>query len=147
MKVTVRLHDEYYRYLLQFGLLQEVIDRILQSICDKQIDFEQFDKVPDVKGARNLTVEIDNPFYLELVDTYGIHNYKISIRRMLYWFVDYDMGNEWGWAIIKQNSLPIKMTKYLKQMEHSCNLALKNATSEQIGILLSIRDLIQQLKI
>lgn len=147
MRVSVRVHDEYYKYMTQFGQFAETIDRLLTEINSRQIDFEQFDKVPPVNGTRNIMVEINNSFYIALVEQYGVHNYKISIRRMIYWFVDYDMGNEWGWPIVQQDSFPSKMSKYVERMEHFCNLALKHSMPPHTDTLQTIQDLIQQLKI
>lgn len=111
MKIAVYLHEEIAATLLCFGNLSDVINKILdnESVLDKPSCLPR-------EGASKYTVDVTNEEYLSLLARYPATSPRISLRRLLYWWVDNEIYTEWGW----------KPNKYLTKYQQKYNEILSN---------------------
>lgn len=115
MVVSIYLHKYVVDILQLFGNLDETINRILQSGADG--DIEILDRPPCINrnGASRYNVNITQRDYLELLRSYPINSPKISIRRIVYWFVDFAIYEQLGWKVDKKytNKEVEQLCKYI----------------------------------
>ena len=103
MIISIYLHRPIVETLRCFGTLTEVVDKILSAGDDGTIDIMDKPPAPDRNGAGRYDIDVTNENYLSLLETFSINSPKISIRRLLYWFVDNEMYNELDWEISSNN--------------------------------------------
>lgn len=97
MILSVYLHKYVVDTLRMFGELSYVVNKILQAGADGKIDLLDKPACVNRNGAGRYDIEINQTDYLELLQCYSINSPKISIRRILYWFVDFSIYEELGW--------------------------------------------------
>lgn len=97
MVISVYLHDYVADTLRCYGTLSEVVNKILEDTASGK--YELFDKppCPSRQGAKRYDVDITNEFYLELLTCYDVRSSHISLRRLLYWFVENEMPELLEW--------------------------------------------------
>lgn len=146
-KIDVRLHKEYYDVLTQFGTLNEVVDKVINEIEAGTINIDELPRCPDLSGTHKYIVTIDNPFYDDLVQIYGSHSNKISMRRILYYVVDNELYLQFRW---KQMRLHIEQSKQDKRIDNILYELSKAINAERdansLKILLHAYSIIQSLK-
>lgn len=98
MQMSVYLHDEICAVLKCFGTLDEVTNRILDSASEGIFDVENKPQVVERSGAKRYNIDVRNEDYLEL---YRIrrNSPSISLRRLLYWFVENEMYDYLAWEV------------------------------------------------
>lgn len=98
MRVSVYLHTNIVQILRAFGDLSEVINKILDAADAGAFDI--MDKPPcgNREKASRYNVNITNETYLSLLNEYGPTSPRISLRKLLYWFVDNEIYEELGWT-------------------------------------------------
>ena len=112
MIVSIYLHKYVVDTLQLFGNLNETINKILQAGADG--DIEILDRPPCINrdGASRYNIDITQQDYLELLECYPTNSPRISIRRIIYWFVDFAIYEQLGWKAEK---------KYVnKELEQLC---------------------------
>ena len=97
MQMSIYLSNDVATMLHCYGTLNDVINKILIAGAEGAIDIMDKPKVPDKKGGHCYRVEIKEPNYLELIATFGTKSSRISLRRLLYWFVENEVYMELGW--------------------------------------------------
>lgn len=97
MKVSIYLHKPIVETLLCYGSLEDVTNRILDACESGEIDIMDRPKVPPRDGAGRYDVDIRSDYYMELLDTFSPTSPRISLRRLLYWFVENEMYDVLGW--------------------------------------------------
>lgn len=97
MTMSVYLSNEVRDILSCYGTLDEVVDKILIAGSQGIIDIMEKPSAPEKRGGSNYQINIQEPDYIELVETYGAKSSKISLRRLLYWFVENEMYDQLGW--------------------------------------------------
>lgn len=98
MLTSIYLHRPVAETLLLFGdTLEDSINRILDVCAEGRIDLMDKPACPDRTGAMRYNIDIKNAYYLDLYNYYPVNSSKISLRRLLYWFVDNEIYNELGW--------------------------------------------------
>lgn len=130
MTVTIYLEERITDILNCYGSLNDVVNRILEA--GARGEFEVMDKptCPPKKNGAHYAVDITEPTYLGLYEIYGSKSSRISLRRLLYWFVDNEIYNDLGWEgsdYFKDSSDDravqligdIKLLLY--RLEHSCS--------------------------
>lgn len=102
MIMSVYLHQYVVNTLTLFGDLSDVANNILQAGADGKIEI--LDRPPCINrdGCGRYNVDITQQDYLELLQCYPMNSPKISIRRLLYWFVDFAVYEQLGWKITKK---------------------------------------------
>lgn len=116
MKVSVYLHDEVLALLKCFGDLDTVINDILEA--GSKGEFEIMDKpaAPDRDGARRIDVNVVNKDYIHLMRQFGPQSRRVSLRRLLYWFVENEVYELLGW-VPEADYVTDQDKKIIKQLE------------------------------
>ena len=84
-----------------YGSITDVTNRILECGAEGLFDIMDKPTPPPKENGHQVIIDVTEPTYLELVDMYSIRSSRISLRRLLYWFVDNEMYIELGWEATK----------------------------------------------
>lgn len=103
MLLTIYLSDEVANLLNCFGDIDDVINRILEAAAEGLIDIMDKPNIAEKKGGHYYKVNIVEPNYIAMLETFGTRSSRISLRRLLYWFIDNEIYSELGWEI---NDMP-----------------------------------------
>jgi hypothetical protein len=117
--ISVYLHKDRADILKMFGdNLSDVVNKVLDEYDAGNIDIEDIPECENRQGASRYDVTVTNETYLTMLKTYGPKSKRISLRRILYWFVDNEMYDVLGWDICKeyQNDLSVKINKRLDKI-------------------------------
>lgn len=155
MIISIYLHKEIANTLKTFGDLEEVINKIL--ICGAEGSFDITDKPNCVsrEGARRYEINITEPEYLELLKTFPINSSRISLRRLLYWFVENEVYVDLNWTPVNNyiNEGKLALNKIIKnaetqllKLDKRLQYDLKNECQEIINLLKSLEDKINDLQ-
>lgn len=142
--LDIRLHKEYVDVLTQFGTLSYTTNCILNACEIGAIDL--FDKpvAPPKDGTQKHIITIDNLWYEQLLDDYGPKNMHISLRRLLYWFVDNEIYNDIGLQIdaTKRTVLDTRFAREkatcIQQLKKLQNLSTRNSRRKLQEIIQSL---------
>lgn len=97
MKMSVQLHRQYYNYICHFGTLDEVVNKILEAAERGEIDiYDNQQPAPPAYETSRYTVNVTNQTYIHMVETLGSRSPTVSLRRILYWFVDNEIYVQLG---------------------------------------------------
>lgn len=102
MKVSVYLHEEMRAILCCYGTLDDVVNKILDAGTAGEFDIMDKPNIGVREGARRFDVDIKNEEYLALMRTHPHNSTKISLRRLLYWFVENEMYEILGWEPVNE---------------------------------------------
>lgn len=143
MKMSVYLHDEIRAILCCYGTLDEVINRILDAGSAGEFDVMNKPQIPVREGASRYEVDIVNEEYLELFRVYPQNSTKISLRRLLYWFVENEMYEMLGWEPVKnyvdRNDVKVaRIVKRLRQDLEKLLLVIDSRNYEKVENILNI---------
>jgi hypothetical protein len=155
MIVSIYLHKEIANTLKTFGTLEEVVNRILIAGAEGNYDITNKPNCVAREGARRYEINITEPEYLELLKTFPINSSRISLRRLLYWFVENEMYNDLNWAPVNNyiDEGRININRIIKSAETDLirlnkrlQYELKNECQEIINSLKSLEDKINDLQ-
>lgn len=102
MKYNLNISKDYYDILVMFGDINDVIDKVLKIVERGEIDI---DNLPDsvVRGPKkHIVVNIDSEWYEHMQGIYGPTSPRISISRLLYYFVDNELYVDYDWKIVRK---------------------------------------------
>lgn len=99
MKLTVYLADEIVDVLNCYGDLNQVVNKMLEAGANGLIDIMDKPKVPERKGGHYYQIDIQEPNYLSLLESFGTKSSKISLRRLIYWFIENEIYSELDWEV------------------------------------------------
>ena len=102
MKQCLYLHRPVVSVLRCYGDLEEVVNRILHEAALGKIDIMDKPAAPDRIGAGKYNVNITEPYYLDLISSYSLFSPRISLRRLLYWFVENEVYVDLGWQQVNK---------------------------------------------
>lgn len=146
-KIDVRLHEDYYNVLTQFGTLDQVVDKAINAIEAGSIDLDCIPACPPLTGTHKYIVTVDNLFYDDLVQIYGSHSNRISMRRILYYIVDSELYSTLHWEPVRNTSPASKHSKRINNLLYEMAKVINSETDkDRLKILLHAYTLIQQLK-
>lgn len=97
MKLSIYLHSSIVDVLKCYGDLDDVVNKILEQGAAGVFDVMNKPPCPGRDGAGRYEIDIVEPTYLEMLETYSPFSSKISLRRLLYWFVENEIYEELGW--------------------------------------------------
>lgn len=144
MTINIHLHKEIADSLRCFGDLSTVVNRILQAGANGLIDIMDKDACPDKEGCEHCRIEITEPNYLELYTTYGPKNRRISLRRLLYWFVENEIYDELGWQTVNTEIvdkqailLKKKLNSAVTALTHAMSYALSSTVKDKLAAIIS----------
>lgn len=146
-KIDVRLHEDYYNVLTQFGTLDQVVDKAINAIEAGSIDLDVIPSCPPLTGTHKYIVTVDNLFYDDLVQIYGSHSNHISMRRILYYIVDSELYNALRWEPVRNISPTDRRSKRIDNLLYELAKVINSETDkDRLKILLHVYTIIQQLK-
>lgn len=152
MKQSIYLHRPIVDVLSCYGDLEETINKILQESAKGNFDCMDKPPCPGREGASRYDIDITEPNYLELLSIYSPFSPKISIRRLIYWFVENEIYIELGWVQTKEfrdrkeELFFNKLKNSLSELEKSKRYAPKKVESMIDSICNSIIELKEYLK-
>ena len=124
MVKTIYLHEYVIQILETFGKIDEVINKIVDIAMSGQLDIESAPVAPPQKDCTQCFIDIKNIEYLRLLDIRGHRNNRLSLRRLIYQFVDEEIYNTLGWAT--ENYVPDSSTsKFRTQLARSIDNLIK----------------------
>lgn len=147
---SIYLHSHIVNTLRTFGNLSEVINRILQAGADGKIELTDRPPCINRAGASRYNIDITQPEYLELLNYYPLNSPKVSIRRIIYWFVDFEIYNQLNWK--PQNKYVDKdlqlLCSHINKARNSIERIelVKKDNEEVIAMTKSINDLLVKLE-
>lgn len=149
MKQSIYLHRPIIDTLRCYGEPSDVINKILEEAAVGKFDLMNKPPCPGRDGAGRYDIDITEPNYLELLEMYSPLSPKISIRRLIYWFVENEMYNELGWKqnhSFVDNSLRImknKISNALSELQRAKRYCRNN---REQNVILSICEEIKKLQ-
>jgi hypothetical protein len=115
MRLSVYLHSYIVDKLRMYGKLDDVVNAILDEADNGMFDILDKPNCESREGASRYNIEVTNETYLSLAETFPLGSSRISLRRLIYWFVENEMYDECGWTT--DNILSRKnKTKVLKKI-------------------------------
>lgn len=90
MQMSVYLSDSVITELKAHGGVNYAVNYILELCENGYIDIENKPRCHSRDLDRRVNIEVTNSYYLNLLYNTG-NSSKISLRRLIYWFVDNDM--------------------------------------------------------
>lgn len=122
MKISSYLRPDVVETLMMFGNIHDVTNRILQEGENGSFSLEDIPASEVSKNKVRVNINVTNEYYLSLLETYGIRSPRISISRILTWFVDNEIYNELEWNIVndfiskKDKTIKNSIDKLLNEM-------------------------------
>lgn len=100
MKLSIYLHKDRVEILRTYGNLSDVVNKILDASDEGYFDVENKPECEPREGASRYDIEVTNENYLAMLKVYGIKSKTISLRRLIYWFVDNEIYSDIGWECV-----------------------------------------------
>ena len=151
MTIGVYLHSYIADTLRCYGNLSDVVDRILAEGANGAFELTDLQKCESRDNVSRYNIEVTNPDYLQLVYIYGVNSSKISLRRILYWFVENEMYEQLGWtpirAYISKNDKLIltRLSNVLKELNKALLYASANVKPQLTAIYNDAQSLYKKL--
>lgn len=138
MLMSVYLHQEYHDYLSCYGSIDEVTNKILDSIRD--IDIESIPNAPSRDGAKRLNINVTSEWYLEELCARPVNSPLYSLRKILYYAVDNELPAVWGWKVTNdyRNKKEDRIRKHL-------DYAISNLIHAQLLMSFEMREQVQNI--
>lgn len=121
MTLSVYLSNDVRDVLQCYGKIDDVVNKILVAGSQGMIDIMEKPAAPEKKGGTYHQINIREPDYISLLETYGVKSSRISLRRLLYWFVENEIYYELGWEP-SENFIEVN-----KDKRHKSIIELKQA--------------------
>lgn len=101
IRVSIYIEDYVLEVLKTFGQLDDVVNKILDC-TQHTVDLATLPVAPPPKNCRRVEVIITNESYLQMSEILGRRSKKLSLRRLLYWFVNNEQYNDYGFEPSEQ---------------------------------------------
>lgn len=147
MDFSIYLHQYVIDILSYFGNINDVINKMLTDLLAADIDIMDKPKAPNRDDAKRLTITITNKEYLELLNTFGINSSKISLRRLIYWFIDNTIYEDLNWTA-KSYSIEkdMHLSNAINKVFSICEKAKKYTSNYNITLFNQLLTIIKDLK-
>lgn len=99
MKFSVYLHSHIVDTLRMYGKLDDVVNAILDEADNGMFDITDKPNCESRDGASRYMIDVTNENYLLLTQSYSAKSSKVSLRRLIYWFVENEIYEECGWTV------------------------------------------------
>lgn len=98
MIVNISIDDFTAEIMMHFGTISDVTNKILALGADGSIPLMDLPSVAIEKSAcKQYKINITDENYLGLCETYGTKSTRISLRRIIYWFIENEQYDAFGW--------------------------------------------------
>ena len=102
MILSQYLHDDIVDVLLTFGNLNDVVNKILDEVDEGNIELENKPECRLRGDAKRYNIEIYNESYIQALLVHGVRSKTISLRRLIYWFVENEIYVDLGWEPVRE---------------------------------------------
>lgn len=102
MRFSIYLSNDIINVLQCFGSIDDVTNKILECGAEGLFDIMDKPTPPPKQDGHQVVIDVIEPTYLELVDAYTVRSSRISLRRLLYWFVENEIYAELGWEEVQK---------------------------------------------
>lgn len=102
MRFSIYLSNEIIDVLQCYGTISDVVNKILECAADGLFDVMDKPTPPPKQNGKQVIIDVVEPNYLELIEMYSIKSSRISLRRLIYWFVENEIYADLGWEGIQQ---------------------------------------------
>ena len=102
MQLSIYLSDDISAILRCYGTINDVVNKILVAGAEGAIDIMEKPKIAEKKGGHYYQIDVREPNYIMLLETYGVKSSRISLRRLLYWFVENEIYEVLGWEPLEE---------------------------------------------
>ena len=102
MIFSIYLHKHIAEPLMCFGDLSDVVNRILETSEQGIFDVIDMPKCESRDGATRYNINVTNETYLTLVASFPPNSPRLSLRRLLYWFVEQEMYDVLEWEAVNE---------------------------------------------
>lgn len=115
MRLSIYIHQDRLDVIKMYGNVSQFVDRMLKAYDEGLIDIENKPECESREGANRCEVNVTNETYLNLLEIHGVKSKRLSLRRLLYWFIDNEVYNELGWEPVNSytSSIQDKLNKYV----------------------------------
>lgn len=126
MKFSIYLHQAIAETLMCYGDLSEVVNRILEESENGEFDIIDRPRCPARDGASRYDIEITSEYYINMLSSFPINSPRISLRRLIYWFVEQEMYEVLGWEVTreyhnkKKEAMLKKLSNIISDFEKLC---------------------------
>lgn len=148
MILSVYLHKDRVDVLRTFGSLDEVVDRILSACDEGEFDIENKPECEPRDGASRYNIKITNESYLDMLKNFGVKCKRISLRRLLYWFVDNEIYTDLGWETVNDyvDSNAVKVNSTIDKMFDNLDKLRFNVHDFEQDTIVQIKTLLNSLR-
>lgn len=115
MIFSIYLHKHIAETLQCYGDLSDVVNKILETSEQGVFDVVDMPKCESREGATRYNINVTNETYLSLVESFPPNSPRLSLRRLLYWFVEQEMYEVLEWEATNEYVSEDK-TKILKKI-------------------------------
>lgn len=98
MKFSVYLHSHIVDTLRMYGKLSDVVNAMLDEADNGMFDVTDKPNCSSRDGASRYDIDVTNENYIMLANSYPVNSSKVSLRRLIYWFVENEIYDECGWT-------------------------------------------------
>lgn len=134
MQFSIYLHKPIAETLMCYGDLSDVVNKILDASEQGAFDIIDRPRCPARDGATRYVIDVKSEYYLSMLENFPINSPRISLRRILYWFVENEMYDELEWEVTLEyhNKEKEKMLKKLSNIiSEFSKLSLKFNSEEK----------------
>lgn len=149
MILSVYLHKDKVDVLKMFDSdLSQAINKMLDAADQGYFDVEDKPECESRDGASRYNVNVTNESYLQLLQTFGVKSKRVSLRRLIYWFVDNEIYNELGWEVCDghNNADKDKYNKKVDKIIGETEKLLFSSTNYETEIVQEILNLLYNLR-
>lgn len=148
MLISVYLHKNIVDTLRCYGELSEVVNRILDASEEGIFDLTDMPKCRSREGALRFEVNVTNETYLCLLNNYPVNSPRISLRRILYWFVEEEMYDILQWEAVNeyQDRDKERILKRIGGIESSVQRLSKCVNGKERTYLSTVLNTLMELK-
>ena len=101
MKYNLNISKDYYDILVRFGDINDVVDKVLKIAERGEIDIDSLPAAYIRGDKKHVVVNIDSEWYEHMQALYGTTSPRISISRLLYYFIDNELYLDYNWQIVQ----------------------------------------------
>lgn len=113
MLIKTYLHDQIADTIQLFGTIDDVANKIIDAGMAGVFDIENLPACPKGNAAKKFYIDITNEDFLEMREQRGSRSNAVSIRRILYWFVDNEAWDILNMPFRSQNYVSSGKLKYI----------------------------------
>lgn len=145
MIFSIYLHKHIAETLMCYGDLSDVVNRILEVSETGVFDVVDVPKCEPRDGATKYFIDVTNETYLALVASFPTNSPRLSLRRLLYWFVEQEMYEVLEWETVNEYVSKDKerILKKLGGIQSDLSKLQKHLNCEEQEIA---QEILQQLK-